>query len=176
MQAIFLPVPAVGILFFLFFYAFVSIVYWMETFYFFFCPIPPLYYLPYCNEWSHQNLRWVHFLSFLNVHSRSKCTIIDHPIRCTLLSSTTEFCSSSTFISRRRRDSTFTCCCSENVVFLLLRRQDVYWSNSSAWNIPTWKFFFWSFKTRSRSSERSRSLFKCFKGLQMIPGIPVYCG
>ena len=41
------------------------------------------------------------------------------------------------------------------------------------WIIPTWKFFFWTFKTQSRNSERSW-LFKCFKGLQMIPGIPVY--
>lgn len=68
------------------------------------------------NKWSHQNLRWVHYLSFVNVHSRSNCTIIDHLIWCTLLSSTIEFCSSSTFISLRRRDSTFTRCCSENMV------------------------------------------------------------
>ena len=40
-------------------------------------------------------------------------------------------------------------------------------------NYPWLKVFFWTFKTRSRSSERSW-LFKCFKGLQMIPGIPVY--
>ena len=39
MEANFLPVPAVGILFFLF-YAFVSTVYWMETFYLFFVQFP----------------------------------------------------------------------------------------------------------------------------------------
>ena len=110
-QANFLPVPVVGIFFF---YVFVSLVYCMETFYFFFVQFPLS--ITFRNKWSHQNLRWVHYLSFVNVHSRSNCPIIDHLIRCTLLSSTIQFCSSSTFISLRRRDSTFTRCCSENMV------------------------------------------------------------
>lgn len=153
-----------------FFYVFVSFVYCMETFYFFFFVQFPLS-ITFRNKWSHQNLRWVHYLSFLNVHSRSNCPIIDHLIRCTLLSSTIQFCSSSTFISLRRRDSTFTRCCSENMVSCYCEGKTFI--DRIRLNHPYLKVFFWTFKTQSRNSERSW-LFKCFKGLLMIPGIPVY--
>ena len=141
----------------------------METFYFFFVQFP--HSITFRNKWSHQNLTWVHYLSFVNVHSRSNCPIIDHLIRCTLLSSTIQFCSSSTFISLRRRDSTFTRCCSENMVSCYCEGKTFI--DRIRLNYPYLKVFFWTFKTQSRNSERSR-LFKCFKGLQMIPGIPVY--
>lgn len=154
---------------FFFFYVFVSFVYCMETFYFFFVQFP--HSITLRNKWSHQNLTWVHYLSFVNVHSRSNCPIIDHIIQCTLLSSTIQFCSSSTFISLRRRDSTFTRCCSENMVFCYCEGKTFI--DRIRLNYPYLKVFFWTFKTQSRNSERSW-LFKCFKGLQMIPGIPVY--
>ena len=154
---------------FFFFYVFVSFVYCMETFYFFFVQSPLS--ITFRNKWSHQNLRWVLYLSFVNVHSRSNCPIIDHLIRCTLLSSTIQFCSSSTFISLRRRDSTFTRCCSENMVSCYCEGKTFI--DRIRLNYPYLKVFFWTFKTQSRNSERSW-LFKCFKGLQMIPGIPVY--
>ena len=154
---------------FFFFYVFVSFVYCMETFYFFFVQFP--HSITLRNKWSHQNLTWVHYLSFVNVHSRSNCPIIDHLIRCTLLSSTIQFCSSSTFISLRRRDSTFTRCCSENMVSCYCEGKTFI--DRIRLNYPYLKVFFWTFKTQSRNSERSR-LFKCFKGIQMIPSIPVY--
>ena len=110
-QANFLPVPVVSIFFFTF--LFPLCIGWRLSI-FFFVQFP--HSITLRNKWSHQNLTWLHYLSFVNVHSRFNCTIIDHLIRCTLLSSTIQFCSSSTFISLRRRDSTFTRCCSENMV------------------------------------------------------------
>ena len=165
-QADFLPVPVVGIFFFLRF-CFLCVLH--GDFLFFFVQYPLS--ITFRNKWSHQNLRWVLYLSFVNVHSRSNCPIIDHLIRCTLLSSAIQFCSSSTFISLRRRDGTFTRCCSENMVTCYCEGKTFI--DRIRLNYPYLKVFFWTFKTQSRNSERSW-LFKCFKGLQMIPGIPVY--
>lgn len=165
-KADFLPVPVVGIFFFLRF-CFLCVLHGDFLFFFVQSPLS----ITFRNKWSNQNLRWVLYLSFVNVHSRSNCPIIDHLIRCTLLSSAIQFCSSSTFISLRRRDGTFTRCCSENMVTCYCEGKTFI--DRIRLNYPYLKVFFWTFKTQSRNSERSW-LFKCFKGLQMIPGIPVY--